>query len=135
MSSPAELAAFALRMVLVRIRFRIDAMEERQMSGVSISRGFADEIVHACERAIKLFENPEPERSGLTVVGESAVGGAAGEIGGHLSEPKVDDPAACSLALRRLIAVMPENALDDDDPEQADAWKFAADVIAKLGLK
>lgn len=109
MSSPAELAAFALRMVLVRIRFRIDAMEERQMSGVSISRGFADEIVHACERAIKLFENPEPERSGLTVGsgldsanvsegvtggGESAVGGAAGEIGGHLSEPKVDDPAA-----------------------------------------
>lgn len=108
MSSNPELAAFALRMVVERIRFRIDAMEERQLSGVSISRGFATEIVHACEVAAKLLKNPEPEQSGLTVGsgldsanvsedvtgdGEHVVEDAVGEIRGH-AVPKVDDPAA-----------------------------------------
>jgi hypothetical protein len=104
-----ELAGFALRMVVERVGFRIDAMNERGLDGVSISKGFATEIVNACRRGAELLENPEPAQAGLTVgggsgsanvsdgvtgSGERAVGDAAGEIGGHLELPPVDDPAA-----------------------------------------
>lgn len=104
-----EIASFALRMVVERIRFRIDAMNERGLDGVSISKGFAAEIVRACRRGSELLENPEPAQAGLTAGGgsgsanvsagvtgggECAVGDAAGEIGGRLEMAPVGDPAA-----------------------------------------
>src|SRR6185312_3605427 len=111
-ASTCDLAGFALRMVVERIQFRIDAMNERGLDGVSISKGFAQAIVRACRRGSELLENPEPAQAGLTADsgngsanvsegvtggGERAVDDAAGEIGGHLAEPKVDDPAARAL--------------------------------------
>lgn len=107
-ASPQELAGFALRMVVERIRFRIDAMNERGLDGVSISKGFAEQIVRACEHGSRLLENPEPAQAGLTAGGgsgsanasegatggESAAGDAAGEIDGHLELPPIGDPAA-----------------------------------------
>lgn len=62
--SPQELAGFALRMVVERIAFRIDAMNERGLDGVSISKGFATEIVSSCRRGAGLLENPEPAQAG-----------------------------------------------------------------------
>lgn len=38
------------------------------------------------------------------------------------------------VALHKLLVIAPENALDDDDPEQAEAWAFARAVVAKLGI-
>lgn len=113
---PRELAAFALRMVVERIVFRIDAMNERGLPGVSISKGFAEEIVRACRRGSELLENPEPAQAGLTASGgsgganvsegvtgdgECVVGDAAGEAEGHLQLPSANDPAAvlpCAVA-------------------------------------
>jgi hypothetical protein len=107
--TPHELAGFELRMVVERIRFRIDVMNERGLDGVSISKGFATQIVRACQRGSEFLENPEPAQAGLTADsgngsanvsegvtggGESAVGDAAGEIGGHLQLPSIDDPVA-----------------------------------------
>ena len=107
-ASPEELAGFALRMVVERMAFRIDAMNERGLDGVSISKGFATQIVNACQRGAELLENPEPAQAGLTAGGgsgsanvsegvtgggERAVGEPAGEAVGHFAEPKADDPA------------------------------------------
>lgn len=112
--SPQELAGFALRMVVERIAFRIDAMNERGLDHVSISKVFATEIVSACRRGAELLENPEPAQAGLIVGGgsdnanvsegvtgggECAAGDAAGEIGGDLQRPLIDDPAAPTLAV------------------------------------
>ena len=49
-------------MLVERIQFRIDAMNERGLDGVSISKGFAAQIVRACRRGAELLENPEPAK-------------------------------------------------------------------------
>ena len=56
-ASTCDLAGFALRMVVERIQFRIDAMNERDLDGVSISKGFAEQIVRACRRGAEILEN------------------------------------------------------------------------------
>lgn len=66
-----ELADFKLRMVIERMRFRIDAMNERGLSGISISHGFANEIVRTCQSAIAVLGTPvQPEDAGTLPVCE-----------------------------------------------------------------
>ena len=112
-ASPKEIAGFALRMVVERMAFRIDAMNERGLDGVSISKGFATEIVNACRRGSELLENPKPAQAGLTVGGGSGsanvsegvtaerepAGEAGGEAEGHLKLPEADDPPANPAAI------------------------------------
>lgn len=148
-------AAFSLRMVVERIAFRIDAMNERDLDGVSISKGFATEIVNACRRGAQLLEDPEPAQAGLTAnsgngsanvsegvtgSGESALEDAAGEANGHIELPLADDPAASILSLLSeardlaiLICPLP-NDLEDGDAIQRmpDDLLRAATMIGRL---
>ncbi|MDE2469715.1 MAG: hypothetical protein KGL35_13505 [Bradyrhizobium sp.] len=153
-ASDRELAGFALRMVVERMAFRIDVMNERGFDGVSISKGFATQIVHACRRGAELLENPEPAQAGLTAGGgsgsanvsegvtgggERAVGDAAGETGGHMGEPMVDDPAAPDPDLGEardlaiVICPLPSEVDDGDAIERMPGDLLrAATMLGKL---
>lgn len=142
--TPQELAGFALRMVVERMRFRIDVMKERGLDGVSISKGFAQQIVRACQHGSALLEDPRLAQAGLaadsgngsanvsegvTGGGERAASDAAGEIGGPMKSLPVDDsaaPALCAIAGPSLLrpaekmkpapAVMTDQTCDDCPP-------------------
>ena len=53
----AELAQFELRMVIERMQFRIDTMNDYGRETVGISGHFAKEIVETCRRAIKALDH------------------------------------------------------------------------------
>src|ERR1700688_520281 len=55
---PEEYCAFRLRMIVERLQFRIDAMRDKGLSGVSISLGFASEIATTCRAASEMLEPP-----------------------------------------------------------------------------
>jgi hypothetical protein len=55
---PEKLCAFKCRMVIERLQFRIDAMREKGLEGVSISLGFAAEIVATARAAADMLEPP-----------------------------------------------------------------------------
>lgn len=128
---PAALAAFLCRTAASRMRFRLDIMAERGLDGVSISKGFAVEVVHALERAEEaLSAAPAIEARSAETQGGSAAGeSAAGEAGA----PQVEALSCSSEVARRVAQIARERDTFREDVERLrEALKVAADEFDNI---